>query len=60
MKAEKQIIFKLELEGEETKLFSEALFKILSVEKTISPNVMRSLNDQEVKLLEEIKNSIEK
>lgn len=58
MKAEKQTTIKIELEGDEVALFSEILFKVLSVETTISPNVMRMLNEAQVKLLEEIQKAI--
>jgi hypothetical protein len=58
MKAEKQITIKIELEGDEVARFSDILFKILSVETTISPNVIRMLNDSQVKLLEEIQKAI--
>ncbi len=58
MKAEKQSIVRIELKEKEVELFTEILFKILAVEKTISPNVMRMLSDDQVKLLEEIENAI--
>ena len=58
MKAEKQFTINIELEGDEVAQFAEILFKVLAVETAISPNVMRMLNDSQVKLLEEIQKAI--
>ena len=58
MKAEKQIIVKIELVGDEVTLFQEILLKMLAVETTISPNVMRMLNDEQLKFLENLEKNI--
>ena len=60
MKTQKQIIFNLELQGDEVDVFKEALLKIVSVESAITPNVMKILDDKETRLLEELLNAINK
>lgn len=54
MKVQKQVLFTLELQGDEVEVFKEALFKIVAVEAAISPNVMKMLDDKQTKLLEQI------
>jgi predicted hydrocarbon binding protein len=58
MKAQKQVLFNLELQGDEVKQFKEALRKVVNVESAISPNVLKVLDDKETKLLNEIYKTI--
>jgi hypothetical protein len=58
MKAQKQVLFNLELQGDEVKQFKEALRKFVNVESAISPNVLKVLDDKETKLLNEIYKTI--
>lgn len=52
MKSNKKVLFNLELEGDEVEIFNETLIKILNVENTITPHVMKILDDKETRLLE--------
>ena len=58
MKTQKSFTFKIKISDNEAKLLEEALFKILAVENTHTPHVVKTLNDKEVKLLEEIYNTL--
>ena len=60
MKAQKQVLFNLELQGDEVDIFKEALLKIVNVESAITPTVMKMLDDKETKLLQELLNAISK
>ena len=60
MKAQKQVLFNLELQGDEVDIFKEAIEKIVNVESAITPNVMKMLDDKETKLLQELLNAINK
>ena len=54
MKALKQLVFTLELSGDEVESFKSALMKIVNVESVLSPNVIKILDDKETSLLSEI------
>jgi hypothetical protein len=54
MKAKKQVLFSIELQGDEVNTFKETLMKIISVESNVSPNVIKILNENETQLLSEI------
>lgn len=58
MKAQKQVLFSLELQGDEVDTFKETLMKIISVESNTSPNVIKILDENETKLLSEIYKNI--
>lgn len=58
MKAVKQVLFTLELSGDEVESFKSALMKIVNVETVLSPNVIKILDDNETSLLNEIYKSI--
>jgi hypothetical protein len=58
MLIEKKTILKIELVGEEVAIFSEILFKVLAVETALSPNVLKTLSNNEVKLLTDIQQKI--
>jgi len=54
MKAQKQVLFNVELQGDEVEIFKEALMKIINIETTTTPNVIKILDNKETKLLEEL------
>jgi hypothetical protein len=58
MKASKQVLFTLELSGDEVEYFKSALMKIVNVESVLSPNVIKILDDKETSLLSEIYKNI--
>ncbi len=60
MKANKQVLFSLELQGEEVEVFKSLLEKIVNVETAITPNVMKILDEKETKLVETLFKEIKK
>ena len=60
MKAQKQVLFSLELQGDEVQVLMNALEKIIHVETAITPNVIKILDMKETKLIEEIFKEIKK
>ena len=54
MEAKNTFKIKIKVSKKEASILSEALFKVLAIESSISPNVIRSLNDNEVKILKEL------
>ncbi|MEC4049316.1 hypothetical protein OX284_007725 [Flavobacterium sp. SUN046] len=58
MKVNKQLVINLELQEDEVQSLKEALQKIINVETSISPAVMKILNEKESKILEELFRSI--
>lgn len=58
MKFSKELIIKIELAGAEVSCFTSVLEKVVNVETTIAPNVMKILDEKEIKLLSEILKSL--
>lgn len=55
MEAKHTFKITIKVSEKEASILYEALFKVLAIENTVSPNVVRTLNDDEVKVLHELK-----